>query len=55
MDHTAAPMKILPCTCTGTKAMEYQDKRYGKGNRAHNPGKSGQSIEYRCTCCGKRK
>jgi hypothetical protein len=56
MDPSAAPMKIIACTCTGTAATEYQDKRYGKGKRAHNPGSgAGGKTEYRCTCCGNRK
>ena len=34
MDASAAPMKILPCKCSGTEATKYQDQRYGKGMRA---------------------
>ncbi len=44
-DHTIKRMKILPCVCSH----EWQDKRYGKGQRAHNPVKNG----YRCTVCGR--
>lgn len=37
----------------GTGAIEYQNKKYGMGNRVHNPVKSGkEGIMYRCTCCG---
>ena len=31
-----------------TPGAKYQDKRYGKGNRIVNEGKS----DYRCTVCG---
>ncbi len=42
--------KILKCSCKH----EYQDKKYGKGNRVHNAlaSKSGRLQEYRCTVCG---
>jgi len=41
---------IKKCTCKH----EYQDKKYGNGNRVHNAlaRKSGQPQEYRCTVCG---
>ena len=40
---------ILKCNCKN----DYQDERYGTGNRVHNPIKvSGtQSPQYRCTVC----
>ncbi len=45
---------ILKCTCTNI----YQDKRYGKGNRVHNPcgkGQGGKTDQYRCVvCCSTR-
>ena len=43
---TAASPKALPCVC----AHEYQDKRYGKGRRLHNPAKN---KTWRCTVCGR--
>jgi len=36
---------ILSCTCKS----EYQDSKYGKGNRVYNRTKNGA----RCTICGK--
>ncbi len=36
---------VKPCTCTNT----WQDKKYGKGNRLHNPTAKG----HRCTICEK--
>jgi len=47
-DHTQKDTKILPCTCQS----EYQDQRYGKGNRVHNPRKE---KTYACTVCGREK
>ncbi len=41
--YSAKSTKILECFCTH----EYQDKRYGKNKRLHNPTKDG----YRCTVC----
>ena len=38
---------IRRCSCSH----EYQDKKYGKGNRVHNPGAKG----YKCTVCGNVK
>jgi len=38
---------ILPCSCKH----EYQDKKYGKGNRVHNK-KGSKNPGYRCTVCG---
>lgn len=37
---------IKKCVCKS----EYQDRRYGFGNRVANQGKDGG---YRCTVCGK--
>jgi len=36
------------CTCDST----FQDKRYGKGYRLHNPDKDGG--QGMCTVCGKK-
>jgi len=36
---------IYPCNCTH----EYQDKKYGKGNRVFN---ETMSHNYRCSVCG---
>lgn len=44
--------KILNCTCHH----EFQDERYGKGRRVHNPlkvGAKGQTPSFRCTVCEK--
>ena len=40
---------ILPCTCDHA----YQDQRYGKGMRVHNPEKRrpGMPQTYTCTVC----
>jgi len=44
----AAECKIIPCTCSH----EYQDSRYGKGNRVHNPRiKDGKLRGWCCTVC----
>jgi len=45
---------ILKCTCKN----DYQDAKYGIGNRVMNPaGKDSarRSVKYRCTVCGKEK
>lgn len=36
---------------------EWQEKRYGKNKRLHNPTskKKGEDIVWRCTVCGKEK
>lgn len=47
-DHTIKNCKISSCTCKH----EYQDKKYGNGNRVFNPRKGG---EYTCTVCGVKK
>jgi len=45
-------MAIRRCDCTH----KFQDKRYGKGNRVHNPGRGPSSVVvWVCTVCGKRK
>ena len=46
-DETVRDPKILDCVC----ASEYQDKRYGKGKRVHNPCKRPSGVGYRCTVC----
>jgi hypothetical protein len=46
-DRSASATKIMACHCTH----DYQDKRYGKGMRLHNPYAKG----YRCTFCGFQK
>ena len=43
--------KITKCTCKH----DYQDKRYGQGNRVHNetpPKVKGGPPGLRCTVCG---
>ena len=40
---------ILPCDCWS----EYQDRKYGLGNRIHN--QSGTKPSANCTVCGKAK
>jgi hypothetical protein len=52
MAVSKAPGKVLKCSCDH----EYQDKRYGKQRRWHNPtmkqaDKNGPTT-YRCTVCG---
>jgi len=47
-DHTKKDTKILDCVCES----DYQDKRYGKGKRVHNPGKENK---YTCTVCGRKE
>lgn len=43
---------ILKCSCKH----EYQDEKYGKGNRVHNIRENASSNEkYRCTVCKKLK
>lgn len=44
-DHTRRPCKVLECVCEH----EYQDQRYGKWQRVHNPRAKG----YVCTVCGR--
>lgn len=38
---------VLKCRCES----DYQDKRYGNGNRVHNEA-NGKTDTYRCTVCG---
>lgn len=40
-------IKITACTCKH----EYQDTKYGKQMRVHNPFKKGDSFGHRCTVC----
>ncbi len=48
--HTKAGMKLLPCVAAETTCKSpYQDEKYGKGKRAHNPSGDG----FRCTVCGR--
>ena len=46
--HTDKPCRILECICSS----EYQDKRYGRNMRVHNPKKE---KKYACTVCGKMR
>jgi hypothetical protein len=39
---------ILPCNCSH----DYQDEKYGRGKRVHNPTMNGQ---FRCTICSSVK
>ena len=52
-ENRAVPPKAAKCTC----AHDFQDARYGRGVRLHNPatGKSGEMDALRCTVCGARK
>ena len=40
--------------CDNNKCVsKFQDEKYGKGNRVHNPmQKKSTKITYRCTVCG---
>jgi len=40
-------MGIIKCRCNH----EFQDKRYGKGNRIHNQTTKSNGRIYRCTVC----
>ncbi len=44
---------LYPCSCFN----EYQDKKYGKGNRVHNPCQPKKAPQewIRCIVCGKEK
>lgn len=44
-DHTKKDAVIMKCSCRH----EFQDQRYGAGNRVHNP-KAGK--KHVCTVCG---
>lgn len=48
---TKQSVKILHCDCDTGNGAKFQDIRYGKGKRVHNPNKNG----YKCTVCGKNK
>lgn len=45
-DHTGKNTAVLECVCEHP----FQDQRYGKGKRLHNPRKDGK---YCCTVCGR--
>jgi hypothetical protein len=47
-DHTIKKPKVMECVCEH----EFQDKRYGKWMRLHNPAKE---DVYRCTVCGRER
>lgn len=51
------PCKILDCGCSGGDGAKYQDEKYGKFKRVHNPCREAASKEpsYRCTVCGNEK
>lgn len=52
--ETVSTTKIMKCGCSGTKAMAFQDSRYGEGLRVHNALKAKQAgtpAGWRCTCC----
>lgn len=44
-------VEIKRCTCSGTPAADFQDKRYGKGMRVMN---EDQKKSYTCTVCGSK-
>ena len=41
----------MECVCQH----EFQDKRYGKNQRLHNPIKDKKGYNWRCTVCGREK
>jgi len=43
------PAQIYGCNCSH----EFQDKRYGKGQRVHS--EAGKGTKLRCTVCSKEK
>ncbi len=45
-NHTGSSPKVIACNCNH----EYQDAKYGKGQRLHNPRKG---DTWACTVCGK--
>lgn len=45
---TAMDPRIIECVCKH----EFQDERYGRGMRVHNPCKQENSTAFRCTVCG---
>ena len=46
---TSRSSKVIPCTCIH----EFQDAKYGRGNRVHNWARSGNNKigGWRCTVC----
>ena len=50
-DRSASPPKVLECVCGSS----YQDKRYGKDMRLHNPKASTNGTLWRCTVCGRER
>ena len=44
---------IKQCTCSAksSPAAEYQDKKYGEGNRVHTPLGAKRKGVFRCTVC----
>jgi len=47
-DHTKANPKPMACTCTHA----WQDAKYGRGRRLHNPR---NNEKWACTVCGSVK
>ena len=43
--------KVMKCTCTH----DYQDKKYGKGNRIFNELSEKNTKNWRCTVCKAEK
>ena len=41
--------------CVGCKEHEFQDEKYGKDMRLHNPSGGAKSEQWTCTVCGKKK
>lgn len=50
-DHTKKDPQVMPCTCKH----DFQDSRYGAGNRLFNPCASATGKTYHCTVCGAPK
>lgn len=46
-NHSAKTTEILECVCVS----QFQDERYGKQKRVHNPTATG----YKCTVCNKTR
>lgn len=44
------PTKIMKCDGISCQS-DYQDKRYGKGNRVHNSLLAPETNGYKCTVC----
>ena len=49
--NTKYGVVIKPCTCKH----EFQDKRYGQGQRVFNLCRNPKDGNARCTVCGKKK